>query len=72
MAKTAVMEKPRAKPFVESRGTLVKRAGRMEVTDFIYRKDGPIARVILNRPHVRNAFTYETQKQLREIWKKLP
>jgi enoyl-CoA hydratase len=41
----------------------------MDLTDILYRKDGPIARVILNRPHVRNAFTYETQKQLREIWK---
>jgi len=69
MAKTAVIPTPEAGTIDETRGTLVKRAGRMDLTDIIYRKDGPIARVILNRPNVRNAFTYETQKQLREIWK---
>ncbi len=50
-------------------GRLIEKAGRMVLTDIIYRKDGPIARITLNRPQVRNAFTYETQKQLREIWK---
>ena len=53
----------------EVMGAVVKKAGRFELTDIIYRKDGPIARVILNRPKVRNAFTYDTQKQLRAIWK---
>lgn len=72
MTKTGVIDKPEAKtnaPRDSGKGILVNRAGRMELTDIIYRKDGPVARVALNRPHVRNAFTFETQKQLREVWK---
>lgn len=71
MTKGAVIEKPEASGAIgdTGKGILIRRAGRMDLTDIIYRKDGPIARVILNRPHVRNAFTYETQQQLREIWK---
>jgi len=53
----------------EATGTTVTKAGRFDLTDIIYKKDGPIARVILNRPQVRNSFTHETQKQLRAIWK---
>jgi enoyl-CoA hydratase len=53
----------------EPAGEIVAKAGRFDLTDIIYKKDGPIARVILNRPDVRNAFTHQTQKQLRAIWK---
>jgi enoyl-CoA hydratase/carnithine racemase len=53
----------------EATGIVVEKAGRFDLTDILYKKDGPIARVILNRPQVRNAFTHDTQKQLRAIWK---
>ena len=48
--------------------TLESVAG-VELTDVIYRKDGSVARVTLNRPEVLNAFTYRTQQQLRAVWK---
>ena len=46
--------------------------GPFHPTAFLYQEHGPIARLTLNRPEVLNALTFDTYKQLRDLFAALP